>query len=93
MSTRETCDYGVNLLTLHSWTAICRGAVLYGAMGHGLLERTVEVRSRISRLNYGWPVSFTFDASLHNRRDRKWDGLTGEWQAVDQMEWGIRKVS
>lgn len=85
-------NHGNSLLTLHRWTAISRGAVLYGATGHGLLERTDKVRSRVSRLNYGWTKLSIFDKGRHDMRDKRWNNLIGQWQAINQMQWGIRKV-
>ncbi|KAI1749158.1 hypothetical protein F4782DRAFT_533771 [Xylaria castorea] len=73
------------------WSAICRGATLYGSMGHGLTEKVVKVRTRIARLSYGWTFSLPFDPNIHDVRDKIWDDITGTWQADDQMEWAIKK--
>ncbi|KAI0188952.1 hypothetical protein EV127DRAFT_512663 [Xylaria flabelliformis] len=73
------------------WSAICRGAALYGAMGHGLTEQAIKVHTRVARLSYGWTFRFPFDPSIHDIRDKKWDDVDGTWKATGQMEWVIKR--
>ncbi|KAJ2991945.1 hypothetical protein NUW58_g2336 [Xylaria curta] len=75
------------------WTAICRGAALFGAAG--LSSDTVDgqqlVQSRIARLNYGIELRHPFIEGVHDPRDKVWCNLTREWYASNQMQWFIRR--
>ncbi|KAI0547884.1 hypothetical protein F4679DRAFT_597111 [Xylaria curta] len=73
------------------WSAICRGAALYGAMGHGLTEHAIKVNTRIARLSYGWKFDATFDPKVHDVRDKTWNDVQGIWRAKNQMEWAIKR--
>ncbi|KAI0858320.1 actin-like ATPase domain-containing protein [Xylaria cubensis] len=74
------------------WSAICRGATLSGAMGHGLTEQVVKVHTRVARLSYGWTFSSVFNPSIHDTRDKYFCDISGEWRASCQMEWIIKRV-
>ncbi|KAI0124242.1 hypothetical protein BJ170DRAFT_712255 [Xylariales sp. AK1849] len=73
------------------WSAICRGAALFGAMGEGLSEGGVLIRSRVSRLSYGWLYRPKFVAGKHNEADKVWDSHQAIYTADNQFEWGLKK--
>ncbi|KAI0023286.1 hypothetical protein F4780DRAFT_777062 [Xylariomycetidae sp. FL0641] len=73
------------------WSAVCRGATLSGALGHGLTKQAIHVRSRIARLSYGWCLKVLFVNGTHDERDRLWNDVRGIWQARNQMNWVIKK--
>ncbi|KAI0401998.1 hypothetical protein F4802DRAFT_618248 [Xylaria palmicola] len=73
------------------WSAICRGAVLSGAMGRGLTEQVVKVQSRVARMSYGWKFWTEFNPNCHDLRDKVWDRVRGKWMASNQIEWAIKR--
>ncbi|RYP20439.1 hypothetical protein DL765_002815 [Monosporascus sp. GIB2] len=73
------------------WSAICRGAAMYGALGHGLMDEGVRVQSRVSRLSYGWTFNERFQLGKHLREDKVWSELEGCYMAEGQMKWAIRR--
>ncbi|KAH8164516.1 hypothetical protein CIB48_g3748 [Xylaria polymorpha] len=74
------------------WTAICRGAALFGAGSSSANnERLPQVQSRIARLNYGWTYDPTFKEGVHDPQDKYWDDTQREWRAADQMQWVVRR--
>ncbi|RYP44143.1 hypothetical protein DL768_009378 [Monosporascus sp. mg162] len=73
------------------WSAICRGAAMYGALRHGLTDEGVRVQSRVSRLSYGWRHNAHFVAGEHLIQDKVWDKLGGYYVAANQMEWAIKR--
>ncbi|KAI0198444.1 hypothetical protein F4808DRAFT_451975 [Astrocystis sublimbata] len=73
------------------WSAICRGSVLAGATGCGLIENAVKVKSRVARMCYGWRYQTPFDENLHDTRDKVWSDLENNWMATSQMEWVIKR--
>ncbi|KAI0437685.1 hypothetical protein F4803DRAFT_537506 [Xylaria telfairii] len=66
------------------WTAVSRGAVLYGA-AH--VNDQTQVKSHVSRYSYGWSIREDFDHRVHDPDDLETDELTGRRFAEDQMEW------
>ncbi|RYP90204.1 hypothetical protein DL770_003667 [Monosporascus sp. CRB-9-2] len=73
------------------WSAICRGAAMYGALGHGLTDDGVRVQSRVSRLSYGWKHNAHFIKGEHLIEDKLWDELGGYYVAANQMQWAIKR--
>jgi len=67
-----------------SWTAVVRGAVMYG------LNSSI-VKERVLRRHYGIATSIAWDPEKHTL-DRRWkDHLDGTWR-VDVMKWYVTKV-
>ncbi|RYP25624.1 hypothetical protein DL767_008335 [Monosporascus sp. MG133] len=73
------------------WSAICRGAAMYGALGHGLTDEGVRVQSRVSRLSYGWKYNTRFVPGKHLIQDKFWDERDGRYNAKNQMQWAIKR--
>ncbi|KAI1128368.1 hypothetical protein F5Y10DRAFT_277509 [Nemania abortiva] len=73
------------------WTAICRGATLFGAAELSSAGQPLLVQSRIARSNYGWSYGTPFINGIHDPRDKEWDRLFGQWYAEGQMEWVVRR--
>ncbi|KAI1758002.1 hypothetical protein F4782DRAFT_536687 [Xylaria castorea] len=74
------------------WTAICRGAALFGA---GLSSDTNHgqplLRSRIARFNYGWMYETPFVEGVHDPRDKAWRPIIQKWIAVNQIQWVVKR--
>ncbi|KAI0442706.1 hypothetical protein F4803DRAFT_575269 [Xylaria telfairii] len=74
------------------WTAICRGAVLFGARSTSVSGNQLpQVQSRIARLNYGWGYHCSFQEGVHDQEDKYWDHTIRQWRAKDQVEWVIKR--
>ncbi|KAI8952993.1 hypothetical protein F4801DRAFT_588605 [Xylaria longipes] len=75
------------------WTAICRGAALFGATSSSAtgINGLLPVQSRIARQNYGWTFSVPFFEAFHDQRDKRWDDITQQWLATDQMQWIVKR--
>lgn len=71
---------------IHSWTAICRGAVL-----KGMSDETVV--NHISKYHYGIHFQEKYNSSKHEEQDKVWDMVECEWKAYHQMRWYISRVS
>ena len=77
------------------WSAICRGATLWGLEHSDLLKPEANlptVTSRLSRHSYGVSLSPIFDPKKHLLIDKYTDGL-GIDRANRQMTWYLRRVS
>lgn len=68
----------------YSWSAVVRGAVMYG------LNSNV-VRERILRRHYGIATSVVWDQEKYPLERRWRDHLDGTWR-VDVMRWYVAKV-
>ena len=71
-------------LTYNSWSAVVRGAVMYGL-------NSKVVRERILRRHYGIATSVVWDQEKHPLERRWRDHLDGTWR-VDVMRWYVAKV-
>lgn len=76
--------FGQDYPLTNSWSAVVRGAVLYG-LNSGI------VRERILRRHYGIPTSVVWDPEKHPIERRWKDDLDGTWR-VDVMKWYVSKV-
>ncbi|KAI1742898.1 hypothetical protein F4680DRAFT_471799 [Xylaria scruposa] len=74
------------------WTAICRGAALFGAeLGSNTDSRQQLIRSRIARFNYGWIYQTPFKDGVHNPEDKIWDTHRQRWYAAKQLQWVVKR--
>jgi predicted adenine nucleotide alpha hydrolase (AANH) superfamily ATPase len=73
-------------LTINSWSAICRGAVL-----KGMSDETVV--NHIAKYHYGIHFQEKYDSRKHEEQDKVWDMVECEWKAYHQMRWYISRVS
>ncbi|KAI0112375.1 hypothetical protein GGR51DRAFT_568510 [Nemania sp. FL0031] len=75
------------------WTAICRGATLFGAAGLSPAngDEQSPVKSRVARSSYGWLYREPFVDGFHDPRDKEWDALYEEWFARNQIEWVVKR--
>ncbi|KAI0553202.1 hypothetical protein F4679DRAFT_600159 [Xylaria curta] len=74
------------------WTAICRGAALFGAeISSGTDDRQQLVRSRIARFNYGWAYRTPFIEGVHDPRDKTWHSFKKAWYADNQITWVVKR--
>ncbi|KAI0191984.1 hypothetical protein EV127DRAFT_510725 [Xylaria flabelliformis] len=75
------------------WTAICRGAALFGAESCSDTNQGQQplVRSRIARFNYGWIYETPFVDGIHDPRDKVWRPMRQIWQATNQMQWIVKR--
>lgn len=82
-----------NILTnQHRWSAICRGATLWGLENaQSDLNKRKTVRSRISRYSYGIIVSREWDTAVGQLETDRIRGTKGEWRANNQMNWMLKK--
>ena len=67
------------------WSAVVRGAVLYG-LNSGI------VRERMLRRHYGIPTSILWNPEKHPIERRWKDELDGTWR-IDVMKWYVAKVN
>jgi hypothetical protein len=75
-------------LTVFSWTAVVRGAVVYGIEKASHEKRTtMEVCPR----SYGVMLNRAYSGFRHNRKDRYTDPATNRVMAHGQMTWLIMK--
>lgn len=79
------------------WSAVCRGATLFSATGRGSVGNIKtnglpQIRSRVSRLSYGWTFMTKFEDGVHDPRDKKWDEPRRKWMADNQMQCIIKRV-
>lgn len=51
------------------------------------------VKKKLTRGNYGFDLARPFDENKHDPRDRVKNELLGDFQAIRQMEWVVRRVS
>lgn len=51
------------------------------------------VKKRLARGNYGFALAEPFDEMKHDPRDRVKNDLLGDFQAVRQMKWVVKRVS
>ncbi|KAI0483735.1 hypothetical protein F4859DRAFT_529040 [Xylaria cf. heliscus] len=73
------------------WTAICRGAAIFGAISTSTASDGPLVQSRVARLNYGWMFDERFKEGFHDQGDKYWDKFEEEWYATNQMQWVVRR--
>ncbi|KAH6898499.1 hypothetical protein B0T10DRAFT_555809 [Thelonectria olida] len=74
------------------WTAICRGAVVYGLTQKNLSPSLqVKVGARISRMSYGVEFKQKWKAKKHQTRDKVWDEQEHEFMAENQMKWFLEQ--
>jgi hypothetical protein len=75
-------------LTFKSWTAVVRGAVVYGIEKAAHPMRTMmETCPR----SYGVMLNRAYSGLRHNRKDRYTDPATNRVMAQGQMTWLIKK--
>ncbi|KAF0638040.1 hypothetical protein FPSE5266_00075 [Fusarium pseudograminearum] len=74
------------------WTAICRGAVIYGINGHGP-EASLgpEIDTRVALRSYGVLSDTLFRPDEHIGCEKYWSEDDQVWK-VHKMEWFIREV-
>lgn len=86
-------SYNVIALTLGSWSAISRGAVIHGLTQQKIVSPFIsQIRSRIARASYGIVCQEKWDDEKHDEEDHILDDITGEEKAVRQMKWVLRLV-
>ncbi|KAK3116935.1 hypothetical protein LTR53_002158 [Teratosphaeriaceae sp. CCFEE 6253] len=73
------------LQPVNAWTAVVRGAVLWGLSGADM------VMSRKARRYYGVRIRERFDPLRHPAGSKLWDTLEEVWTVEDQMKWYIMK--
>ncbi|KAI0864076.1 hypothetical protein F4860DRAFT_511446 [Xylaria cubensis] len=74
------------------WTAICRGAALFGAESSSNTDNGHQlVRSRIARFNYGWDYAAPFVEGVHDPRDKIWCFFKRRWYADNQIQWVVKR--
>ncbi|GKT54566.1 HSP70 family chaperone [Colletotrichum tofieldiae] len=79
-------------LPKHSWTAICRGAVIQGLSQQNLSSGlSVSVRSRIARASYGIKYTADFDKKKHSASSRAWREDEQKWEVDNQMDWFLKQ--
>jgi len=71
-----------------SWTAVVRGAVVYGIEKSVHQDRTI---AEICPRSYGVMLNRAFAGFKHNRQDRYTDPATNRVMAQGQMTWLIKK--
>ncbi|GJC80448.1 hypothetical protein ColLi_03286 [Colletotrichum liriopes] len=80
-------------LPKHSWTAICRGAVIQGLSQQNLSSGlSVSVRSRIARASYGTTYTADFVKKKHSASSKTWREDEQKWVANNQMDWFLEQV-
>lgn len=73
---------------------MCRGAVVAGLRTHGLdSTQGTTIITRVSRHNYGVACRERFRESYHLPQDKAWIKAEGDFFAVNQMRWYLRRVS
>lgn len=88
------CPLKSTLLTSSSWSAICRGAVIYGMTKKKLgSQLRVEVASRIARESYGVVGEEPFDKKVHPPEDQWFDHILGKDMCIRLMKWHVKKVN
>ena len=75
-----------------SWTAIVRGAVLYGLSLSQPTAQIPSVDNRIARFSYGVSISEYFDASIHSTSKMYFDPYYGVMMCSQRMRWFVKKV-
>ncbi|KAF5248740.1 hypothetical protein FAUST_79 [Fusarium austroamericanum] len=77
--------------TNRNWTAICRGAVIYGINGHGP-EASLgpEIDTRVALRSYGVLSDTLFRPDEHIGCEKYWSEDDQVWK-VNKMEWFIRE--
>lgn len=88
----KSSTIGRRLPIKHSWTAICRGAVVHAIALNGLPGLSVGVQTRVSRVNCGFMWNEEWDPELHQHEDKTWNERRQEWEAKDQMKWLLKIV-
>lgn len=82
------------LLTVGSWSAITRGATIYGLEKASVTSEPSTVRSRILRQSYGTLADTSYNSAIHDEQlDRGWDPLKQKFYAQRQTFWFLRRVS
>jgi len=77
------------------WSAVCKGATLWGlehsahAQNMGI---TPTIQSRLARCNYGVALAYPFIVGEHLLEDRYVHARTGTFYARDQMTWLLKRV-
>ena len=84
MSNNPSTGRPSRILIDGSWSAVVRGAVMYGL-------NSKVVRERILRRHYGIPTSVVWDNEKHPIERRWRDHLDGSWR-IDVMKWYVAKV-
>lgn len=79
-------------LTCNSWSAICRGATLWGLEHSKSFEIVPTVTERLARYSYGIEKTVPYDAKKHRSTDAYWSPAQQKHMAQNQMYWFIRKV-
>lgn len=81
-------------LTSSSWSAISRGAVIYGMTKMKLdTPFSVSVRSRISRASFGVVCEEDWDDDRHYLEDKMFDAILQKDVAIRVMKWHVLLVS
>lgn len=76
------------------WSAVSRGAVIHGLMSAKLpSERSVKVKTRVSRASFGVEGQEDFDPLKHDAKDKVWDKDLRRNVVRNVMKWFIKKVS
>lgn len=100
------------LLSLHSlfvclylarWSAVCRGATLWGLEQFGRrfshtnsstsISQKPMIVSRLARCSYGLVVREPFDPRIHKDHEKVHDRVENVWMAPNRMHWLLCRVS
>ena len=77
------------------WTAIMRGAVLYGlSLGHdaNMMVHIPSVDNRRARFSYGVSASECFDPNVHPSLNLYIEPFSGDLMCPNRMQWFVKKV-
>lgn len=81
-------------LTLPSWSAISRGAVVHGLTQLKIATPLkVDIKSRIARVSWGIACQEPFDRDVHHSEDMWFDPDLRMNVAVRVMKWHLVQVS
>ena len=76
-----------------SWTAIVRGAVLYGlSLGAVPMAHIPLVENRIARFSYGVSAAEHYIPGVHPMHKMYTDPFNGELMCRDRMQWFVQIV-
>ncbi len=90
------------MLTPHSRTAICQGAVIKGFLdlvtqgqsdSFNVDTLPIKVTSTVSRASYGAGYKCRFVPGTHQEIDKVWDDNECVFMAGNQMEWYLKRGS
>jgi len=82
------------LQPVDAWTAIVRGAVLYGLslnQGANPTAHIPSVDNRCARCSYGVQISEHFDSDIHPASKMYYDPYYGELMCSGRMRWFVQK--